>query len=282
MNFIYDILDSAPWPFLPGSSEEPPTSILSDVHISGGFISAELTQITLERRRLTAVFLLKYYLGAVETIVEVTASATSVMPDTAYPIVDQDGRVWGRIVTGQILVDRGTLRYADMPLDPRTILSIGDADWLTPEDASVEDRYTFFGDNGVVLRLDPITNIVWLSVDAGSYSFVSNPAEEVSIRIDQDTGVEAIGSAKGSNIYLVIEGLTLEIDPATVGTYAHTNAITFVYSAAVDPWSGCNGTTVYEDNIKCSSKEGSSTPYPLDEYFCTEDVSHCRYEWETN
>lgn len=269
MASIYDILEG-PWPF---STRPPeiPEGVLTDVHICGAFTSATLTDLVLSNDSLLVGLVLVYGGGSISA----TAKVPLVRPNSAYPLVDGAGVTWGRVMVGDV---SPSVRFTggSIGMDPRCILT-HEGDTLTPENPPSTSEYTFSGANGITLSLDPDTNIILLGVDEGLYADVDT-TENIELQSDLDVGIHAIGNLTGQNVAISIEGLT----PLFTIT---DHYIVITYSLPVngtDIWTGCEDDTTFQRTVRCSSNDGSETPYPLDDLFCDGlTTDRCPYPWET-
>lgn len=275
MGFILDMLDGTPWPFMEATPPGVPSGVIADIHVAGGFSGATLAYLGLSAGRFTASILLTPFHGGAPF--EVRADTAAVRPHQAIPLLDAAGVAWGRLVTGPSVGREIPPAALDTGLDPLVILTTGQDDPLIPGWQDEAPEYTFQGGNGVVLALDPATNVVRLSVDAGVYAFPDSNAAGPGVREELDAGIAAIGQARGEAVNLVIEGMTPQL-VASPG--APPARLLFVYTPAnPDPWTGCGVDDPLADNIRCADDDGSGAPYPLDGFFCGQGGA-CKYKWE--
>lgn len=265
MASIYDILDGGEWPFTSRPASIP-EGILTDVHISGAFTGATLTDLAIGDGVLIGM-VLSWSGGSLPVSVE----SRSARRDTAYPIKDGEGNIWGRVVMGDVGV-LVNITGVSVALDPRCVLTYS-GDTLSPDNVPTETEYTFSGDSGVVIALDPTTNVVHFDIDEGLYTAVDR-TENLDLQSALDTGIRNVGNITGDNISIYIEGtcpVVVETDRYILVTYVPLGE---------DVWTGCGDDTTFQKTIRCSSKDGSETPYPLDDLFCETEEGRCPYPWE--
>lgn len=262
MSFIYDILYDDAYPV---NSDTYALSLIKDISI-------------VHKSSLTTAYITDLIINSNEAVVSIrgmsfilSAKIQNPKKDTVYQLLCDSEDVSGTIVFKEIpltetkavnqnaIISSKCIKVAN-PVNNKNILgSTADTVYLDVTgslEVNIEED-----DTTSVVIVHPIQDI-----------FINNDAINVTTGDTYGfTSINGVRPDNSGNINIDIEGYT--ILGADDSLYIHIN----------DPaqLEGCNSTDISE-KIKCSVKDGSSTPYPLDELVCTDAEPICKPEWENN
>lgn len=262
INFIRQIKTSTQYPFKYSYPAEYPSGLIKGLSIVYPYISGKINLIVVEASSVLVSMSLNTAAETDDVTIKLPTSDTSISQNI-YSIF---GEYIGRIHIGPT-------RSYEFKIEEELELS---SSVFLPEIPGEDIEIRYSGDNGVLLELDKATNKVIITTDDSLYSVPLSSIEGSRLKSNLDEGISTLGKLSAKDIMIEIEGFSLEEGSEK------PEALRFVYKEDEEPiWPGCGKSTIFQDNVRCSQKDGSSNPYPLDADFCTdEDDPVCDYKWE--
>lgn len=259
MSFIYDIIYNTGYPF-------------ADIHRVDGLSCIKDIKI-ITRDTNTAAYLTDFILSKESCLISIKhgdtiLSFTSSSPhaDVIYPLTNDLGEYCGTIVFSNI--QNTKIVNEAVAIDLRCNFNASrysSGNIFGKYDETV--NLTTAGSLIATVEEDVNNTTVYITTDDAQFI----PDRSMTISTGEQLGFTTINGA-----YYPLGSVTLNIEGYTISSSGECGLEIAI--ASNGNLVRCGSATIF-DNIRCSSEGGSSTPYPLDEFVCGDEIV-CKPSWD--